>query len=80
MLAPNKSLHGLEGCSNFAQSDNQRVDKEDFPDLECIMDKPVEKAAPKNSKKPKISKDVQPDYLEKVSNAIIILSLFIGIG
>ncbi|KAL8542194.1 hypothetical protein ACS0TY_003164 [Phlomoides rotata] len=66
MIAPDKSLHGLEGCSNIAQSGKKRVDiQEDLPDLECVMGKPVEKAAPKNLKKPKISKDVPPDYLEK---------------
>lgn len=75
MIAPNKSLHGLEGCSNFGQSGKQGVDiQEDMPDLECVMGNPVEKAAPKNLKKPKISKDVPPDYLEKVSNFLSVSS------
>ncbi|KAI3448833.1 hypothetical protein Pfo_005498 [Paulownia fortunei] len=62
----NKSLDGLEGCSNLDQRDKLRVDIQgDLLDLECVVGVSVEKAAPTNLKTPKISIDMPPEYLDK---------------
>ncbi|KAL3645249.1 Crossover junction endonuclease mus81 [Castilleja foliolosa] len=66
IIDPNKCSDGLEGYSNFEQSDPLRVDIHgEVPDLECVDSVSVEKAVPFNSKMLKRSIDVPPEYLDK---------------